>query len=585
MKSKYLNKKPPKSRTTARKRPADESHRPQRKVQKRHHESTPGGENSPVEDGLDPEDSNPHRDAYVQIENHFLEQFSLPALRSHATVALLNRDCIQFFHANHSTILVASEINFGENDETGGLDTLIAIVFAFVSLSLTNNGILHDPRDDRLSREKGYPSTRDIDPGDMRVREGRKLVFGGDGKSGPFTLTYGGIIHRELMSVGRSTTVVHATSPKWNGVDLVLKIYWPDSDMANEGEFLQRAIKEAEDSTDKWALKHLPGYLFNQDVTLGSIHGRVASCFDGNRFDFIDRRGPYVERHQRVIIQERLYPLTTLTDVRDIAQVLVDIACSMYFSNAFRSPNTYTGLVHRWLYEKVGILHQDLSLANIMYRIIEGKVYGVLTDFDLSSWTAGGHTRDARAPPQLIGTATYMACDLLYENGFKTTRLYRHDLESLFYVMVSLATYFEVETPGEGKKGGILTRKGGHWGPQWFYLPSYRDNAFSKHSFLSATDHIELSPTFKDFRDWLEGIRSLFREGMRAKDVHEGSRAEERWNRRSGGGPIPEFDDETLGGRVCYSKFIDSVRNLKGRLEGLVVRYEPEAASLDGNAS
>ena len=34
---------------------------------------------------------------------------------------------------------------------------------------------------------------------------------------------------------------------------------------------------------------------------------------------------------------------------------------------------TYASLVHRWLYVIAGILHRDLSLNNIMYRIVKEK--------------------------------------------------------------------------------------------------------------------------------------------------------------------------------------------------------------------
>ena len=44
--------------------------------------------------------------------------------------------------------------------------------------------------------------------------------------------------------------------------------------------------------------------------------------------EFVDEEYKYERRTLRIIIQERLYPLETLTNVKDIGQVLVDIACS-----------------------------------------------------------------------------------------------------------------------------------------------------------------------------------------------------------------------------------------------------------------
>ena len=92
------------------------------------------------------------------------------------------------------------------------------------------------------------------------------------------------------------------------------------------------------------------------------------------------------EHTLRIIVQERLYPLETLTNVRDVAQVLLDVLCDASFSFACQLPHAYADLVHRSSYEEVGILHRDPTKSNIMYRKIKGKVYGVLTDFDLSSW-------------------------------------------------------------------------------------------------------------------------------------------------------------------------------------------------------
>ncbi|KAF9641895.1 hypothetical protein BDM02DRAFT_3194328 [Thelephora ganbajun] len=56
--------------------------------------------------------------------------------------------------------------------------------------------------------------------------------------------------------------------------------------------------------------------------------------------------------------------------MKDTAQVILDVMC-----------------IHWWLCNHTGILYCDLSLSNIMYWIIRGKVYGGLMDYDLASWT------------------------------------------------------------------------------------------------------------------------------------------------------------------------------------------------------
>ena len=257
-----------------------------------------------------------------------MEQFSIPAFRSHATIGLVDRDRIQFHHANHSVILVSSAINFLSSDHTNGLDKFIAIVIAFSRLSLRDNGILHDLHDGRLFRDNEKLPTSGLAPGGMRMQEGNKLEFRGDEKTKPFTLTYGETISHEPSLAGRATVVLHATSPMWKELDLVVKISWPGSERAAENAFLAKAAEIAESTKDdKWALNHLPRVLFSQDVVFdsNSTHEKVASLFNNAKFASGDYK--YERRTLRIIIQERLYPFKTLKNARDIAQVLLDVGC------------------------------------------------------------------------------------------------------------------------------------------------------------------------------------------------------------------------------------------------------------------
>ena len=129
----------------------------------------------------------------IQLGEHFLEQFSLPTFRLHATVCILARDRTQFHK-------------------------LTAIVIAFSRLSPHDGGTLHDPHGGTLSKDHGGSSAHNLNRGVVPVREGRRLKFGGDEETGPFALAYGEVIHNESSLAGRSTTVPHATSLKWERV-------------------------------------------------------------------------------------------------------------------------------------------------------------------------------------------------------------------------------------------------------------------------------------------------------------------------------------------------------------------------------
>ena len=246
--------------------------------------------------------------------------FSTSPLRSHATVSFVDRNRLQLYHANRSVILVSSAINFSEGD---GLSKFIAIVIAFNCLSLEQDRVM-----DTLATKNGELVKDSGTPGDNKVVQiGNKLEFLGEDR---FTVDLGDVISRDPAAVGRSTVVLKATSEQWPESELVVKISWPNSVRSRETDFLKKANEEAEKTDGKWATKHLPRIFHATDVIFdeNSVFESVARLFKDAKFT----NGKYVyeRRTLRVIVQERLYPLKSLTNVRDIGQVFLDVACSVY---------------------------------------------------------------------------------------------------------------------------------------------------------------------------------------------------------------------------------------------------------------
>ena len=442
------------------KRAAEEPADRGKKVQKVRPKSAPSGgatkENKKWR--LETAETEYQKSAYLQVGRYLLNQFSVPAFRSHATIALVDRDRIQFYHANNSVILVSSAISFSADNTKDGLDKLIAIVIAFGRLTLRDNGILHNLEDGKLFNHNERLVTHRVLQGAVEMQDENELAFGGDEKTGPFKLTLGEVISHKPSLARRSTAVLHAKSERWNDTNLVVKISWPSSERKVEQEFLHRATLTAGGtSKDKWALKHLPKVLYTQDVVFrpDSTHEKVARLFDGA--ELINGKYKYEPWTLR-IIQERLHPLKNLTGVKNAAQVLLDAACGTYFGFVYRSRHgTDIGPVHRWLYDRVGILHRDLSPNNIVYRIIKSKVYGVLTDYDLTSWTSLLTSDYTKTSQQRTGTPPFMAFGLL--DGTDALHLYRHDVESLFHVMLIMATHHEIQPRRKGEAGGVRMRE------------------------------------------------------------------------------------------------------------------------------
>ena len=258
----------------------------------------------------------------VQVGCYLLEMFSVPLLRSHATVCLVDRDRLQLYHANRSVILVSSAINFSKGD---GLDKFIAVIIAFHCLSLDQNGLLHTFAKDNIKLVKNPNISSD----DKAVQNGNKLVIKEAGSKKEITVTLGDVISRDPATIGRSTVVLKATSDYWPNMNLVVKVSWPSTGRVAESKFLEKAIEEAKKTEDGWATKHLPQMLWTDDFVFGetSTFGSVANLFKDAKFQE-KRKFVYEPRALRIIIQEELHPLKSLGSVREIGQVFVDTACS-----------------------------------------------------------------------------------------------------------------------------------------------------------------------------------------------------------------------------------------------------------------
>jgi serine/threonine protein kinase len=93
-------------------------------------------------------------------------------------------------------------------------------------------------------------------------------------------------------------------------------------------------------------------------------------------------------------------------------------------------------LGYQWLYMKPGIFHRDISVNNMMYRKKDGKVFGVLNDYDLAIFKSN----NAPSSKTRTGTKPFMAIDLL--GNPDDVHCYRHDLESMFYVIVYVTSRY-----------------------------------------------------------------------------------------------------------------------------------------------
>ena len=206
----------------------------------------------------------------------------------------------------------------------------------------------------------------------------------------------------------------------------------------------------------------------------------------------------------------------------------------------------------------------------------ERRVYGVLTDYDLSSWTKDLRNDYTKTSQQRTGTPPYMAHELL--KGTSATHLYRHDLESLFYIMLLVCGRHTLGyVQGKDTDGPLqmVMREGVPPYQDWFEEQSYTTLGEHKSTFFADSKPILLPPHFEDFRTWLDDLQFKFSKGFGLKTLHLADLRHHRYLENPEDRITP-FDDETLAGCIRYPSFIGPVRRLRGELEGLVIRYDPK---------
>ena len=176
---------------------------------------------------------------------------------------------------------------------------------------------------------------------------------------------------------------------------------------------------------------------------------------------------------------------------------------------------------YEWLYTFPKILHRDISLNNLMFRRKNGKIFGVLNDFDLSVF------RDniTSSSKQRTGTKPYLALDLLNKGGYE--HKYRHDLESFLYVIAWITSRYhegaEIPDPPFQK----------------WVQGSEEDLRGMKFEFIHEIGP-DPTPHFKMFQWWVESMQSAFASGLSARKTYQ------RRLRFATDEQTP-FDDETLG--------------------------------------
>ncbi|KAK0488047.1 hypothetical protein EDD18DRAFT_1292023 [Armillaria luteobubalina] len=293
-------------------------------------------------------------------------------------------------------------------------------------------------------------------------------------------LTFGDIIHHQRHLIGWNTCVIIGASLEWPGKQLVVKISHPSIYHESEQKLVAGAKAKAREMASKgkehWVLNHLPEILHSQDFN-------EKDCTQKRLMELLikaeyaeEKTLLYQEHVLRITVSERLFPLDSLTDIKEVGQVFLDIL-----------------QCHRWLLDHPKILHCDISMTNVMYRRRRGQFCGVLNDFDLSSF----HPLVEPSSLHRTGTAPYMSHDLLWPAN--VGHLYHHDIEALFYVLMIFCCRYEIVRSVKGpviQKVGLKEEETKPFADWFDRSITWETLSEKKGNFLSSDTSI---PTLKSF--------------------------------------------------------------------------------------
>ncbi|KAK0236743.1 hypothetical protein EDD85DRAFT_952687 [Armillaria nabsnona] len=486
------------------------------------------------------------REVMLQCGRYALEILSSAGFRTHCIGALVTVRRIQLLYYDRSIIIVCKPIDMFKSVKTSETTTTVitdefgALLIGLGRLTLKQRGIQEQFCVDRalIENYKTYMERCVKDGQDLDQRgifKGVKLLLklksGKGDEEVEVEVTLGRIISRQPAIIGRHTCVVEAKSDYkgWKGKELVIKISWPAVERKSEADLVKIAREKARTmKTGKkpdWALDHLPNiplcqdFGYDTDSTQAKIMAfcKKAKCAENEMID-------YEDRVCRITVQEKLYPLEELRTVEEYAQVFFDIL-----------------QIHKWLYDHPRIIHRDISPGNIMWRrTIDGHIRGVLNDFDLSSLRSATGASSAQG----TGTLPYMAYELLFNdvNGQPPKHLYRHDVESVFYV--TLLLFCRYKFVATEKSSQEARRKVPSRFDPWYKLTRAQLKT-EKGDFLLEDASPMVNSGFHDFQAWVDGLYQQFTLGFSTRSRHG------VLNKR--GKTTEPFDDETLGDCVSYS--------------------------------
>lgn len=202
---------------------------------------------------------------------------------------------------------------------------------------------------------------------------------------------------------------------------------------------------------------------------------------------------------------------------------------------------------------QLGQTDKDDSTPGIKSKwTIKEPSHGILNDFDMAVILNedGQITSDPLSQQHVTGTLLFMACDLLQSQEIRAFQqrtvpaipkghLYRHDLESFFYILIWAASCCDLSTGAQlplPSQSPLRSWSDGNW-------DAFAAKICFYHGCLRNYE-LGIRPEWQDL--WDEQIEPLFAMFLVGLNAQEEAQIDKKTN----------FDYATCGGRITFEKFM-----------------------------
>ncbi|KAG5638901.1 hypothetical protein H0H81_008961 [Sphagnurus paluster] len=366
-------------------------------------------------------------------------------------------------------------------------------------------------------KHAGFDPYMSFPPSLPRIPQHQQDIIGGEislplpnGHAGPrFRIKNVLFAYRGLIGRG---TMVYQVTPVVDGVDTedqALKISWPSRNRCLEAD----TIKILREKIPQWK-DHLPDV--SSSVTL------TAEELELPRVQLLKQCSieKFEDRYLHMMVMTLYNNLWEVGSIEKFQIVFVDcVEC------------------HYHAYMAGRILHRDVSENNLMFKDAQdGTVKGVVNDWDMAGHVGSDDEVPLSTSKHRTGTIPFMARDLLVdENETPPPHLYRHDLESFFYILVWAAFHYDFTNK---ERDVAIHPKIRPWdAPELSYARTAKVALFA-----AVKEKIALFSNIparsNPLLPWISSLWTVF---------HDGTTCE---NSKS---HLPGWDTKTLGGVVTFS--------------------------------